>query len=144
MSHRMIQGLLAGLLVSACGCGGTATVSGKVTYRGRPVTAGSVIFVSADQVSRFGVIQPDGSYTVDGVHPGEVKVAVISRDPAKTRSVLQGGKPARPGKKNAPAPPTAGGWFPIPRQFEDPETAGLACTLGAGQITHDIDLKAAR
>ena len=31
------------LLAALTGCGGTATVSGKVTYQGRPVLSGSVI-----------------------------------------------------------------------------------------------------
>src|SRR5438045_892164 len=94
---QWISGLLcASLLVSACGCGGTATVSGKVSYQGRPVTYGSVIFLGDDNKARSGVIEPDGSYTVEKVFPGEALVGVISHDPSKGRSTLRGGKPARP------------------------------------------------
>jgi hypothetical protein len=114
----------AGLLAAACGCAGSATVSGKVTYRGRPVVAGSVVFLSADRTARSGVIEPDGSYTVRGVRPGAVKIGVISRDPAK--------------KARGAARPA--GWFPLPRQFENPESSGVGTTVGSGRVQHDIDL----
>src|SRR5262245_2949554 len=88
------------LLAGACGCADTATVTGKVSYRGRPVTYGSVIFLSADKTARSGVIGPDGTYTVEGVHPGQAKVGVISRDPSKGRA-RRGSRAAAPGKQAA-------------------------------------------
>jgi hypothetical protein len=123
------------LLAGACGCGGTATVTGKVRYQGRPVTYGSVIFLSADKTARSGVIGPDGSYTVEGVEPGDVKIGVISRDPSKARKHVGTGS-----KAAAPVKPAARSWFPLPRKLEDPATSGLSCTVGAGHIRHDIDL----
>jgi hypothetical protein len=132
MTGRIIRLLAAALLAGTCGCAGKATVSGKVTYRGRPVVAGSVIILSADSTARSGVIEPDGSYTVPGVRPGEVKIGVISRDPAKARPIR------RDGKKGAAE---KAGWFPLPREFENPETAGLRCTVGPGRVQHDIELE---
>jgi len=129
------------VVIAACGCGNTATVTGKVTYKGRPVTYGSVIFLSADRTARSGVIEPDGSYAVEGVSPGGVKIAVISHDPSRGRSVKSEHSP-RPGKKRASAPKTTfNGWFPLPPRFEDPESSGLVCTVGSGQVSYDIDLK---
>jgi hypothetical protein len=130
------------LLAGACGCGNTATVTGKVTYQGRPVTYGSVIFLSADNTACEGVIEPDGSYTVQGVHAGDVKIGVISRDPSKGRSVLRGEKPARPGKAGgAPRKPPPEGWFPLPTRFEDPASSGLGCTIASGHVVHPIEIK---
>ena len=119
-----------------------ASTSCSVTYQGRPVTYGSVIFLSAGQVARSGVIQPDGSYGVEGVAPGAVKIAVISHAPSKGRSTLRGGKPTRPNERRAdPQSAVVNGWFPLPTRFEEPNTSGLDYTLASGRVSHDLDLK---
>jgi hypothetical protein len=131
--------LALALLAGACGCART-TVQGTVTYRGRPVTHGSVIFLSADRTVRSGVIGPTGTYTVTGVHPGPVKIGVISRyapragaDRARDR--------VRPGKQPLAAKAASQAFFALPRKYENPEASGLSCTLVAGRASHDIDLK---
>ena len=101
-----------------------------MVFEGRTVTYGSVLILGSDKKTRFGVIQPDGSYTVEGVTPGAVKIGVISRDPAKPASKV----PA-----SARATPT---WFPLPPKFEDPATSGIVGTVGSGRVKHDIDLPA--
>ena len=134
--------LAAILLAGTCGCGRTATVTGTVAFRGKPVIYGSVTFQSADRTTQSAPILSDGSYTVEGVHPGEVRIGVISRDPSKGRPALQGEKSAPPGKKGAaPKNATVPGWFALPRKYENPETSGLDCTVGAGQNEHKIDLE---
>ena len=125
--------LLLSLLASAGGCDKTATVTGKVSYQGHPVTHGSVIFLNAGNKARSGVIEPDGSYTVEGVQPGTVRIGVISHDPAKGRSVVRGEKPS------PAAPPT--GWFALPARFEDPAASGLTCIVGSSSASHDIEMK---
>ena len=86
--------LLSVLLAAVGGCSKRATVTGTVTYQGRPVTYGSVIFLNADNTARSGAIAADGHYTIEGVPLGTVKIAVISRDPSKGRSVVRGHAPA--------------------------------------------------
>ena len=125
--------LLPILLAGVCGCSNTAEVTGKVTYKGRAVRYGSVIFLSADKTARSGVIEPDGSFTVEGVPRGAAKIAVISRNPAMGRSVVRNGKRTRPDKIEQ--------WFPLPPQYESPTTAGLSCTIDAGRFRYDIELK---
>ena len=129
-------------LAGVCGCSRTAKVTGKVTYQGRLVTYGSVIFFSPDKTVRSAAIEPDGSYTVEGVPRGTVQIAVISRDPSKGRSVVRGRKPVYPGQKGAGSPETAvKGWFPLPPKFEVPGAAALSCTVDSGRVGYDIDLK---
>ncbi|MGA2619802.1 MAG: hypothetical protein ABSF26_19490 [Thermoguttaceae bacterium] len=129
-------------LAVAGGCQHTATVTGKVRYRDRPVVYGSVIFRNSDNTARSGVIEPDGSYRVENVPAGCVQIVVISRDPAKGHRGLGGPKPARPGPQAAPGQDTATGqWFPLPPKYEKPETSGLVHTIGTGQVSHDIDLQ---
>ena len=134
--------LLPILLAVICGCGRTSRVTGKVTYQGRSVKYGSVIFLSADKTARSGVIEPDGSYAIEGVPPGTVKIAVISRDPRKGRSAARGRKPVHPGEKGtgtgAPAPE---GWFPLPPALEDPQKSGQTGAIGSGNVSYEIDLK---
>ena len=134
--------LLPLLLAIAGGCSKTATVTGKVTYQGRPVTYGSVIFLNADKTARSSVIAPDGSYRIEGVLPGTVKIAVISRDPAKGRSVVRGRK-SPPTDKTAGASPSvpATGWFPLPARFESPASSGLSCNVDSGPSGHDVEMK---
>jgi hypothetical protein len=137
------------LLVVLSGCGsGTATVNGKVTYRGRPVTSGSVIVVNADGTAESGVIQPDGTYSVEGVKRGWVKVGVFSPDPAHARSILMADEnrakmASRKTTKKAPRTSKiqAGGWFPLPHNLGDPESSGLGCDVAESHVHYDLDMK---
>lgn len=115
---RQPAALLVAMLVCLNGCAGKATLEGTVTYQGRPVVYGSVVVLSADKTARSGVIRPDGRYTVEGIQPGEVRIAVISREPAK-------GRKAGPSGTERPT-----GWFAIPLAYEDPATSGLRLTVG--------------
>jgi hypothetical protein len=141
--NRHVIGLFILMILQAtiCGCGNGATVTGKVMYKDRPVTYGSIIFLK-DKTARSGFIEPDGSYTVEDVPAGTVKIAVISRNPSKGRSVLRGQKPVPPGKKGTASAKTASNqWFPLPAKFEDPKTSGLGCTIDSGSVVYDIQLK---
>src|SRR5579871_6375698 len=80
---RSWRWLLAALAATACGCSREASVSGKVTYKDKPVTYGTVIVLGPEHKASSGAIQPDGSYTVEGLVPGEAQFGVVSRDPAK-------------------------------------------------------------
>jgi hypothetical protein len=138
-SRWVLPLLSATLLLGVYGCDGTATVTGKVSYQGRPVTYGSILFLSSDRTSRSGVLEADGSYTVERVHPGEVRIGVISHDPSK---VLRSGKPAHRGEKGiAAAKKALKTWFPLPRKFEDPDTSGVGCSLDPGHVNYDVELK---
>src|SRR5262249_55861805 len=131
-TSRRSYTLIALLLTGLCGCGSTATVSGKVLYKGRPVTYGSVIIQNADKTAHSGPIEPDGPYTVEGVRPGDVKIGVISRDPSRDRFLQR--------RDAAAAKLIIKNWFPLPHKLEDPNGSGLTCTVGSGQVNYDIDL----
>jgi len=156
-------------VVGLSGCGGNTSVSGKITHAGKPVVWGSVTLV--DQAGEFhqGNIQPDGTYTIDSVPVGAVKIGVTSPKPAgesggkggKTAPEGGGGKtgPARGGvggggledprskhqqepggtPNHAPPGPPAGAWFTIPDKVRDPMTSGLTGTVTPGKPL-DIDI----
>jgi hypothetical protein len=72
------------------GCGrGRSTVSGKVTYEGKPLVFGIVILAGEDNVPLRGEIDPAGGYTVKDVPYGNVRVAISSPMPRRDREAVK-------------------------------------------------------
>lgn len=117
--------ILVAICLTQAGCGASGPtkypVSGKVTYRGRAVPTGSVMFVPEDGPAAVGPISADGSYRLEAVL-GKHRVGIMAipqpppgtheRDnvplaeplvPAKyNRADLSGlGAEVRPGVENA-------------------------------------------
>lgn len=71
--------------MTSCGGEEKAPLEGKVTFKGQPVTVGSLAFTSKDGKTTFGAeIQSDGSYKVDGGAPIGVYTVEYQRHPAET------------------------------------------------------------
>lgn len=117
----MLRLLLLCAVVPVLGCGGKATITGTVSHGGQPVVWGTVALKGADGKIHVGEIGLDGAFRIEGIPPGEYRVAVMSPDPAKAL-----------GKKR-PLPP-AGAWKPLPPTAGDYETSGLTKTVAAGQL----------
>lgn len=139
---------LALLALAGCG-GGTASVSGKVTFQGKPVVYGTVVLIGADGLPRSGQIQPDGTFTVPGVAVGTAKAAVSSPPPPgaePAKKAARGGRDAEDDERAPPPPPApvdpavVKGWFPLPEKYGDPDKSGLTVQVGSGQPA-DFDLK---
>jgi hypothetical protein len=125
------------LLLALPGCGaGTASVNGKVTFRGKPLTTGTVYLAAPDGVQVPGPIAADGTYHIDAIPAGTAKIGVVSfkPEPALFLPTKQAPRPARP-----PAANTAG-WFEIPETYADPLKSGLSVKLKSGSNEHDIQL----
>jgi hypothetical protein len=116
----------------------TVSVDGQVTYQGKPLDNGSVVFSPAatvvDTPARPATAQlaPDGTYRLssfrrdDGVMPGEYRVTVVSYI-----------SPPSPEQQRAAV-------WRIPARYGDPAKSGLTCTVPAdahGAITYNIELK---
>lgn len=123
------------------GCGGSggpemAKVSGKVTYQGKPLTKGTISFISVSPngSNANSVIGPDGSYTLqttnpnDGAVVGEYQVIVSDIDP----NALNTPAPGEPVKKQERI---------IPEKYEKPDTSGLKRKVASGSNTFDIALE---
>ena len=132
------------LLVFAVGCGGRGDVSGKVTYKGKPLVWGTVQFEGSDGILKQGNINSDGTYSVQGVKTGEAKVAVSSVNPnssdfqprlAENRERLEEGRTPPPSR------PQVKGWFSIPEKYDTPHKSGLVYPIKSGVNTIDIELK---
>jgi hypothetical protein len=117
--------------------GKIGSVSGKVLYKGRPVTGGSIAFHSAEGKVFAGAIHADGTYDLQGVPLGAAKVTV------ETES-LKGSKLKTPPKDKGGLPKEGEGaprYLPIPRQYAEVNTSPLRYTVTAGKQTFDIDLR---
>lgn len=120
--------LLAGALA---GCDGGPTLSpvhGKVTFRGKPLTRGTIVFIPDAQRGGNGPlasadIEADGNYNLQtgstpGVTPGWHRVTIMAVEP--------------------PAATAAGQRFQVPRslipeKYRDPELSGLNCEVKPGK-----------
>ena len=140
------------LLLLAAGCSSKGTVTGKITYQGKPLPAGWVTFMPEQGGGAFTSDIHDGEYKVTKVPPGPAKIAVDtpseSGPPSQFIMKMQlpaevqpkgapGQSPEEFGKlSNAPKP------VPIPKKYRDPSTSGLSYTVTSGSQVHDIDLAA--
>lgn len=129
--------MLAILAAAGCGGHGTGNVSGKVLFRGQPVTAGHVTFLGQDGRTASGKINADGSYTVAGAPGGPVTILVDSRPPAP----ILIGDPATHEIRPNPNPPPAGKYVPIPPRYGKADQSGLTYTVRKGAQVHDIVLE---
>jgi hypothetical protein len=148
-SGRRGAGLLTAVAacVVAAGCGDDgklprAPVSGRVTYKGKPVAGAAVSFLPETPGWRAAVGKTDaqGRYLLgtydpdDGAPVGRCKVALSLRGP---------GKPLKPGLGAAAAEELMEMGDPlIPVRYFDPDKSGLTFTVEKGQDNvFDIDLK---
>src|SRR5437879_3893437 len=109
--------VIIGLSVYAAS--GSATVTGHVTFLGRPVIWGSVILVGADGRSVVGRIQPDGSYTITNAPTGEVGVSITSPDPLAQHyaTQLKSSRDRIPVAQWPAMPVDRQQWFVLPQRY---------------------------
>ena len=122
------------------GCGSeserpaTFSVQGKVSYKGQPVTKGTVTFESDSGQTATGEIQPDGTYQLssfakdDGALPGHHKVMVIANDADPT--LMPGSSPGYKPPKDL-----------VPKKYSQFNTSGLEATVAKDKPSYDFDLK---
>jgi hypothetical protein len=144
------------ILVIAVGCSTSKTpsrVSGKVTYKGEPVGAGTVTFHTKDGGIFYYPLQPDGSYSGADLTTGEMIVTVDTEAANPKRSgTVYGGK----GKEGGPSdymkkmkergavpegPIIDGKYVKIPDKYMTKEKSPLKVNLTKGQNENNFDLK---
>lgn len=155
LSQAVFWGLLLTVFVAGLsGCGGKkkAKVSGKVTYKGNPVTGGTLtLYPSAEKQAPIPIqIQANGQFITTDVPPGSYKVAI------STESVKLTAPPSLP--RGAQMKPPAGVKIPegagqygqdtsgmkyvqIPPKYAKPETSGLTWDIKGGSQEKDFPLE---
>jgi hypothetical protein len=138
--------------LGATGCGSPkGSVSGKVNYKGSPLKGGQVTFFMANGSNVSSEITEDGSYSIDKVVAGPVKISVSTSSlrPASAAGPgqAQGGHrsyspPAgqeNPNKSESTAD-RAKRYVAIPEKYEDAKTSGKEYTVKSGKQEYNIDL----
>jgi hypothetical protein len=118
-----------GLMGSGCSSGDRPIpIRGKVTFRGEPVTEGTVQF-NDEKTGRGTEVElgPDGAYQA-ALPAGEYKVIIL---PPLRIVESQSGPPDPQFKKVKN----------IPEKYRSTATSGLSATVSADQTVHDFDLK---
>ena len=157
--HRLTLVIPCGLVIALVeGCGaGQGDIHGQVKYQGKVVSRGSVVMVGGDRRPLVGRIESDGTYSLKGVPAGLVRIGVLSPSPGAAANSLRRAPQNRKGPADLKAkfgsqvahgeePGTAanaarGKWFPLPSEYEDPDTSGLTTEIRRGDNTFDIELR---
>jgi len=160
-SLLVLIGVLAVLLP---GCSRpVGSISGKVTYQGKPLKGGNVSFQSTEGRESFAAtIGEDGTYSVPKIIGGSYKVCVetdslkpplsagISKGPSDPKDAKAGPPPGAQLPEGYKPDNTASGaraaenrkrYVQIPPAYGKPETTDLAYEFKGGTETYDINLK---
>ena len=129
----------AGLLAAVCGCGrdklDVAPAKGKVTYNGKALEFGSVVFQPEKGIPARGDIQPDGTFVL-GTY-GESDGAIIG----KHRVRVTCNESQRPGYTPPTGEEAGVGKSLIPKKYTRAQTSGLTEEVKAGgpnEFTFDL------
>jgi hypothetical protein len=124
--------LVAVIVLAGLGCSSKGvkkvTVSGTVSHKGQKLQSGILKFVGPGGAYSAASIQPDGTYIITDVVPGEVKVGIVQGPQSMGDSSGKG--PARPPKPRAE----------LPTKYQDPETSGVTYTITDSTSELDIEL----
>src|SRR5262249_16649633 len=123
--------LLVALLAAGC-APGWGNISGTITYQGKPLPTGTIVFYDAANRAPSAGIKAAGENTVSHVRAGTAKIAIVMPLDIPFKGGLGG---AGDGKKSEPSKvPT------LPAKYADPEKSGLTLAVKSGSNTHNINL----
>lgn len=145
LARRLTAVLLVGLFILGCsrsGLGPEGEVSGKVTYKSKPLPGGVVIFMSPKGHTFSGIIDPEGNYKLNAL-AGETRIAVDNRILEKRKAPPLARLRPPPGMNSGPPSPTVTGTYvPLPKHYANVDTSSLKYTVKPGSQTHNIELSA--
>lgn len=136
--------------------GSTGAIYGRVTYNGKPLERGFVLFYPTDENSAdwvVGTIGKDGTYRIESkwrhnTAKKQFRICIVPRrgKPAAHVEVPHEGSgpltvPVELNSKSSDAHPLVAVNIGFPRRFTNVATSGLQITLGREPARIDIDLK---
>jgi len=130
---------LASLFAVGCGSSDTprADVSGKISYKGQPLTAGSVSFVNGNNVATAQI--ENGQYKIADAAVGDNQIAIVTPASNMAPQQMQQTKQKVDGKSFTGTNAVV---VPVPPNFNDPATSGLKYTVTKeSPQTHDITIQ---
>lgn len=136
--------LLAGLV----GCGSrhrSGTVSGTLTYRGKPVSDAALLLYPSDGSRGDPLTIPvdhDGEFSILDLPPGEYTIAVQGAEGQPKEVTLSSFPPEKRAEIKAkldemvyPSTP------PFPKKYKNPRTSDFQCTITGQNQTLDLEMK---
>jgi hypothetical protein len=147
--------ILSGLILSSFGCKPVGAikneVSGKVTYKGAPVTGGTLTFIGQNNYMLPCEIASDATYHATNAAIGPCKVTIETEsvkivDPdeldkaKKTMSKAEYDKYAAAMQESMKNPPGGRIYVKIPKKYADAKTTTLAYDVAEGKQVKDFDL----
>ena len=119
--------VIATVALTGCGRRGNelAPISGKVTYQGKPLPFGSVMFLPKSGPPATGIIQPDGTFNMitrglgDGASVGTNRVRVVCLESQAPSNNISGGE-------------ALAGRPLIPQKYSSWETSGIDVDVRSG------------
>jgi hypothetical protein len=150
---RLLPLALLSLGVGVLGCSGggnpnaPARVSGSISYKGQPIKAGTMSFVTTGGIAHNALISADGTYTATDIPVGEMVVVIETEsiNPKKTTPASQNTKEAKmrmqmmqPGP--ASVEKASDHYIKIPAKYGNAKTSPLTVTLTAGRQVQNFDL----
>jgi len=126
----LLAAVAAAVLV---GCGGSefqlAPAKGKVTYKGKPLEFGTVIFIPEKGPAATGQIQSDGTFVLQtGTQGGRMqRGAVVGKHKVEIRCM----DTQRPGYKPPKGQEMPAGTSLIPTKYNQADTSGLTAEVTA-------------
>lgn len=138
--------VFAVLLVASAGCSEPCgTVSGKVTYKDKPLAGGTVVFIDEDNIRQDRVqIQPDGTYSSKKVPVGSIRVGVEPAPKGVSDLMPKGAKPPPNMPEGGPKDvynQSGSAYVDIPEELRDPTTSKITLTVNRGEQEFNIPLK---
>jgi hypothetical protein len=118
-----------------------ATVVGTVSHNGKQVTSGDVVMVGSDgRPAMPARVRADGTFAIDRVLPGMVKVGFFNPPPPPPPPAASSAAVAAdPEVEQMKAAVKL--YVPTPSKFADPEQSGIVFDLKPGRNECNIDLK---
>lgn len=136
MLYRACVVLATMAFVAGCSSSGglpTAKVTGKVTYRDKPVPNGTVMFVpEGDKPAATGEIQPDGTYELSTYGAGDG--AVLGPHTVMITAVAEMADALPEQRSGTPA-------LLVPLKYANNNTSGLTAEVKDEPNTFNFDLK---
>jgi hypothetical protein len=146
----LLMGSLLGMVFTGCSGGPRlGKVSGKVTFNGKPVPTGTIMFYPDSGPAAVGAIGPDGTYTLTTIKSGDGAVVGSHRVTIQATSVGSGSlaDPSsfedemqlaqRKDPKAKVLVPGKVDWL-VPEKYSRPDTTDLTATVEPGTNTIDF------
>ncbi len=135
---------LSWTIITGCGSSQPATVSvsGRITYAGKPVSTGQIMFQPEQGQPAMGEIDADGRYTLSTFKPGDG--AVLGKHCVTIEAKRESGGSAPKSRREE----LSAGYRPpvvqrlVPEKYAYPETTTLTAEVTSDTKTIDFDLPA--